>query len=81
LTHGLANRDDFYDYLQPYLDARRARPGDDLISTLLTATVDGRPLSEQYVRGCCAILMTAGSETSHGTLANLIANVLEVPGS
>lgn len=80
LTHGCANRDDFYDYLQPHLDARRARPGDDLISALLTATVDGRPLSEQYVRGCCAILMTAGSETSHGTLANLIANVLDVPG-
>ncbi|MBQ1120658.1 cytochrome P450 [Streptomyces sp. B15] len=80
LTHGLTNRDDFYDYLQPHLDARRARPGNDLISALLTATVDGRPLSEQYVRGCCAILMTAGSETSHGTLANLITNVLEVPG-
>lgn len=27
LTYGLASRDDFYAYLQPYLDARRAQPG------------------------------------------------------
>lgn len=80
LTHGLANRDDFYDYLQPHLEARRTRPGDDLISAMLAATVDSRPLSPEYIRGCCAILMTAGSETSHGTLANLIVNVLDVPG-
>jgi cytochrome P450 len=80
LTHGMANRDDFYDYLQPYLDARRDGDGDDLISAMFRARVDGRSLSEEYIRGCCAILMTAGSETSHGTLANLIMNVLEVPG-
>jgi cytochrome P450 len=80
LAHGLSNRDDFYDYVQPYLEARRARPRNDLISAMLASTVDGRPLSEEYVRGCCGILLAAGSETSHGTLANLIANVLDVPG-
>lgn len=80
LTHGVANRDDFYAYLDPYVDVRRDGSGDDLISAMFRARVDGRPLSEEYIRGCCAILMTAGSETSHGTLANLIMNVLKVPG-
>ncbi|WP_394437736.1 cytochrome P450 [Streptomyces sp. SGAir0957] len=79
LTHGMANRDDFYAYLEPYLDARRDGSGDDLISAMFRARVDDHPLSQEYIRGCCAILMTAGSETSHGTLANLIMNVLEVP--
>ncbi|KPG75151.1 cytochrome P450 [Pseudomonas libanensis] len=80
LTGGLSNRDSFYDFIQPYIDARRAEPTDDLISLLLTARIDGQPLSESFVRSYCAILMTAGSETSHGALANLIVNLLNEPG-
>ncbi len=80
LTGGLSNRDSFYDFIQPYIDARRAEPTDDLISQLLAARIDGQPLSETFVRAYCAILMTAGSETSHGALANLIVNLLNEPG-
>ncbi|MEV6080650.1 cytochrome P450 [Streptomyces sp. NPDC052069] len=80
LTYGLASRDDFYAYLQPYLDARRTQPGNDLISVMFDSVVDGQPLSEEYIRGCCAILLTAGSETSNAGLANLIVNVLDEPG-
>jgi len=80
LTGGLSNRDSFYAFIQPYIDARRAEPKDDLISQLLAARIDGQPLSEAFVRSYCAILMTAGSETSHGALANLIVNLLSEPG-
>ena len=80
LTGGLSNRDSFYNFLQPHIDARRAAPTDDLISQLLAARIDGQPLSETFVRSYCAILMTAGSETSHGALANLIVNLLSEPG-
>lgn len=80
LTGGLSNRDSFYEFIQPHIDARRADPKDDLISQLLAARIDGQPLSEAFVRSYCAILMTAGSETSHGALANLIVNLLNEPG-
>lgn len=80
LTGGLSNRDSFYDFIQPHIDARRAEPRDDLISQLLAARIDDQPLSETFVRSYCAILMTAGSETSHGALANLIVNLLNEPG-
>ena len=80
LTGGLSNRDRFYDFIQPHIDARRTVPTDDLISHLLAARIDGQPLSEAFVRAYCAILMTAGSETSHGALANLIVNLLDEPG-
>ncbi|WP_241669134.1 cytochrome P450 [Pseudomonas sp. CFBP13528] len=80
LTGGLSNRDSFYDFIQPHIDARRAEPADDLISQLLAARIDGQPLSETFVRAYCAILMTAGSETSHGALANLMVNLLSEPG-
>jgi cytochrome P450 len=79
LARGIANRDDFYAYLQPHLDARRKDPRADLISAMHTATVDGQPLSEDYIRGCCAILLTAGSETTVAALANLLANLLDLP--
>lgn len=80
LTGGISNRDSFYDFIQPHIDARRAGPTDDLISQLLASRIDGKPLSDTLVRGYCAILMTAGSETSHGALANLIVNLLNEPG-
>ncbi|WP_219847487.1 cytochrome P450 [Burkholderia multivorans] len=80
LTGGLSNRDSFYDFIQPHIEARRAEPKDDLISLLLTEQIDGQPLAESFVRAYCAILMTAGSETSHGAIANLIANLLSEPG-
>ncbi|GAA4011358.1 hypothetical protein GCM10022247_37170 [Allokutzneria multivorans] len=80
LTYGLASRDTFYDYLRPHLEARRADPGDDLISAMFSSEVDGQPLSAEYVRGCCAILLTAGSETSTAGLTNMIVNVLDEPG-
>lgn len=80
LTGGLSNRDSFYDFIQPYIDARRAQPTDDLISHLLAARIDNQALSETFIRAYCAILMTAGSETSHGALANLIVNLLSEPG-
>ncbi|REF26312.1 pulcherriminic acid synthase [Xenorhabdus cabanillasii] len=80
LTGGLSNRDSFYDFIQPHIDARRAEPTDDLISQLLTARIDGQPLSEAFVRAYCAILMTAGSETSYAALANLIVNLLNESG-
>lgn len=80
LSGGLSNRDSFYDFIQPHIDARRAQPTDDLISQLLAARIDGEPLPETLVRAYCAILMTAGSETSHGALANLLVNLLSEPG-
>ncbi|SFM97972.1 pulcherriminic acid synthase [Izhakiella capsodis] len=80
LTGGVSNRDSFYDYIQPYIDARRAQPTNDLISHLLAARIDDQPLSETYIRAYCAILMTAGSETSNGALANTIVNLLSEPG-
>lgn len=80
LSGGLSNRDSFYDFIQPHIDARRREPKDDLISHLLAARIDDQPLSEAFVRAYCAILMTAGSETSHGALANLIVNLLSEPG-
>jgi cytochrome P450 len=49
---------------------RRRAPGDDLISSLLAATVDGERLRDDEVIGFCYLLILAGTETT----ANLLAN-------
>ncbi|MEX0681959.1 MAG: cytochrome P450 [Dehalococcoidia bacterium] len=43
---------------------RRANPGDDLISELLAAEVDGHPVSDDDVIGTCVLLLIAGIDTT-----------------
>ena len=52
------------------LDERRRAPRDDLVSALISATVDGEGLSEDEIIGFCYLLILAGTETT----ANLLAN-------
>lgn len=60
-----AGIDPFAVYLEEQI-ARRRREGlgDDLISFLLEADLDGRPLSEDEVFGGCLLLLVAGIDTT-----------------
>jgi cytochrome P450 len=53
-----------HDYLLPILAARRAEPRDDVISRLLTGTVDGVGLTDEEVISFLRLLMPAGAETT-----------------
>ena len=52
---------------------RREDPGDDLISALATAEIDGERLAIDEVAGVCAVLLTAGNLTTTRLLSNLVA--------
>ena len=43
---------------------RRAAPGDDLVSYLINARVDGRPLDENDINGALRLLLFAGIDTT-----------------
>lgn len=49
--------------------ARRDSIGDDVLSRILSAEVDGRKLTDQEVGGFVALLIGAGAETTGSTLA------------
>jgi len=51
------------DYLGEYLRARRADLRDDLVTKILTATYDGRPMSESELIGMFYTLFAAGLDT------------------
>ncbi|MFJ2769360.1 cytochrome P450 [Streptomyces sp. NPDC087300] len=66
--------------LRPHLARRRAHPGDDLLSVLCTAEVDGRPLSDETVTGVAGTLLGGGGEAAALGLASFLANLLDHPG-
>ena len=51
------------EYLMPYIEQRRARPGDDLLSHAVNAYIDGRPISLEEAIGASIHLMGAGLDT------------------
>lgn len=59
-------------YFARQLDAHRRRPGEDLMSGLLSAEVDGERLSDEELIDFCQLLLIAGHETT----ANLIGNAM-----
>jgi cytochrome P450 len=51
-------------YFGVEIEKRRVKPGDDLISFLLAARVDGQPLSPAHVQGSLRLLLIAGIDTT-----------------
>lgn len=59
-------------YFRPVIAAHRAAPGDDLISALVVAEVDGEKLTEPELLSFCVLLLIAGNVTT----TNLIGNAM-----
>ncbi len=63
-------------YLDRQLERRRRAPGDDLLSDLVAARLpDGRPLSDDELRGMAITLTLAGNETTADGLGSLLAHL------
>lgn len=50
-------------YLQGWIDERTQNPGDDLISTIAHAKINGQPLSPNEVLGMCSLVLAGGLDT------------------
>jgi cytochrome P450 len=50
--------------------ARRANPGDDILSTLVHSEIDGQPLSDQMLGGIFVLFSTAGNDTTKNTTSH-----------
>ncbi|AEF40706.1 cytochrome P450 [Hoyosella subflava] len=67
-------------YLTGITAARKANPGDDLVSRLVHAEVDGEKLTEQEVALFFGLLMFAGNDTTRNTAAGGMRALIENPG-
>jgi cytochrome P450 len=66
-------------YFLEMIEQRRQEPGDDLISALLAAQVEGEHLDQVELLGFCVLLLVAGNETTTNLLGNAMLTFAEHP--
>lgn len=76
---GLAARDELDAYLRPLIRTRRANPGDDLLSMLASATIEGTGLDDDEICRFGMLMIFAGGETTEKTLATCFRNLVSHP--
>lgn len=79
MIHEFPAQDDLAAYLLPLIEQRRTQPGDDLISSLLQAEVDGEKLSTYDIQATCVLVLLAGYETTTTLISNALFCFTENP--
>lgn len=64
---------EMFGYFTDVIAQRRVHAGDDLISAVVHADVDGQALSDRELLGFCLLLLVAGNETTTNLISNLLA--------
>lgn len=67
------------DYMLPIIRERRDGDGDDLLSRLCRAEVDGERMSDEDIKAFVSLLLVAGGETTDKSTASMVANLLANP--
>lgn len=72
--------DELTEYFHGHMEARRASPGDDLISTLVQAKYpDGQPFKDNHVLGSLRLLLVAGIDTTWSGIGASIWHLAKTP--
>jgi cytochrome P450 len=67
---------EFAAFLRGHVEARRTRPGDDLITELIAAEADGERLSTDELIATCVLLLNAGHEATVHAIGNGVRAIL-----
>jgi len=67
----------FVAFLRAYVEERRARPADDLITQLIAAEMEGEKLDTDELITTCILLLNAGHEATVHTIGNGVKTLLE----
>lgn len=79
MAAGLRTKDELEAYLLPKIAERRTIPGEDLLSTLCTAEIDGERMTDLEIKAFVSLLLVAGGETTDKAMANMMWNLLKNP--
>ncbi len=79
VEEGLRTKEEFENYMIPVIQDRRRHPGDDLLSTLCQAEIDGVAMTDHEIKAFCSLLLTAGGETTDKAVASVFANLVAHP--
>ena len=75
-ARGIAGAKSLGEYLKPIIADRRDKPGEDLISVLAQAELDGDRLDDEHILGFLRLLLPAGAETTYRSSSNLLFGLL-----
>jgi cytochrome P450 len=75
----LAPEDTLDHYLTQVVELKRREPGDDLVSFLLEAEMDGEKLSNDHIRGSIALLLIAGIDTTWSAIGASLWHLAQHP--
>jgi cytochrome P450 len=73
--------DKFHDYLGQHVARRRVEPGEDLLTDLVRAEIEGERLSDAEIVGFATLLLLAGHITTTLLLGNAILCLDEYPSA
>ena len=79
VRYDLAPEETFFAYVTRMIEERRARPTDDLVTQLLHSEIDGRPLTEEHVRGTVGLLILAGIDTTWSAIGASLWHLAQHP--
>jgi len=71
---------DLYAYFTGLVERRRAQPGEDMLSVLVAADIDGRPVTVEEILGFCFVMIAGGNDTAAGLLGGSAALLTAFPG-
>ena len=66
-------------FLEPIIDQRRLKPGNDLLSDLVTAEYEGKPIPHEEIVSNIIFLLAAGVETTERVLTSVLRHVVLDP--
>jgi cytochrome P450 len=78
--HTTTNRE-MAGYFLALIEHRRRQAGNDLISSLLAAEIEGQKLSVAELLGFCSLLLVAGNETTTTLIGNAVLCFTDAPGT
>ncbi len=76
----LAAADHLYAFMAREIERHREVPTDDLISLMLTGTVDGRPYTDDEVLDLCCFVLVAGLENTAFSIRATLRHLAVNPG-
>lgn len=70
---------ELYEYFGGIIAERRKTPGEDLVTALIAAEIDGERLTENELLGFCFLLLVAGNETTTNLITNASVLLFDHP--
>ncbi|GCE41175.1 cytochrome P450 [Rhodococcus sp. USK10] len=74
-------RQKYFDYLSPIVDERTKNPGEDVLSKIAGASIDGRKLSKDEVLRFAGLLLLAGLDTVVNLLSFIVQFLAGAPAA